>query len=203
MLHKFQLSLASPNLQTMGGFPSSSAAAENAGSIAALGTVFLKLGCNHSGDDTLEATMHHRLLHAEGRQRTFALVLETGDEVMGCLLDFARREEVSAAQIAAIGALSDAVLGYFDWQRKDYLHIAVSEQVEVAALLGDVALSPSGKPAVHIHLVLGKRDGTAMAGHLIEGHLRPTLEVILTESPAHLRKVYDEVTGLALIRPEC
>ena len=44
------------------------------------------------------------------------------------------------------------------------------------------------------------RDGSAKAGHLGEGHVRPTLEVIVTESPAHLRKVKDEETGLALIR---
>jgi predicted DNA-binding protein with PD1-like motif len=40
-----------------------------------------------------------------------------------------------------------------------------------------------------------------MAGHLGPAHVRPTLEVILTEAPAHLRKVKDPQTGLALIRP--
>ena len=39
-----------------------------------------------------------------------------------------------------------------------------------------------------------------MAGHLAEAHVRPTLEVIVTESPAHLRKVKDKESGLALIR---
>jgi predicted DNA-binding protein with PD1-like motif len=91
---------------------------------------------------------------------------------------------------------------YFDWEKKQYLRLPVREQVEVASLIGDVAQAPSGTPALHIHLVVGKRDGAAMAGHLGEGHVRPTLEVIVTESPAHLRKVKDEETGLALIRPE-
>jgi len=50
-------------------------------------------------------------------------------------------------------------------------------------------------------LLFGTRDGIAKAGHLGEAHVRPTLEVILTESPAHLRKVKDNETGLALIRP--
>ena len=57
-----------------------------------------------------------------------------------------------------------------------------------------------GAPKVHAHLVLGKRDGTAHGGHLIRAVVRPTLEVILTESPAHLRKEHDQETGLALIR---
>jgi predicted DNA-binding protein with PD1-like motif len=50
-------------------------------------------------------------------------------------------------------------------------------------------------------IVVGTRDGSAKAGHLGEGHVRPTLEVVVTESPAHLRKVKDAETGLALIRP--
>ena len=78
---------------------------------------------------------------------------------------------------------------YFDWDKKDYLHIPVREQVEVASLIGDVAQAPSGDPALHIHLVVGKRDGLAMAGHLGEAHVRPTLEMIITESPAHLHRV--------------
>jgi predicted DNA-binding protein with PD1-like motif len=74
--------------------------------------------------------------------------------------------------------------------------------VEVASLIGDVAQALSGAPALHIHLVVGKQDGTARAGHFAQAHVRPTLEMIITESPAHLRKVKDADTGLALIRPQ-
>jgi uncharacterized protein len=146
--------------------------------------------------------MKSRMMHENTGQRTFAVVLETGDEAIGCLQSFVAKEKVTAAQISAIGAFSDAVLGYFDWQKKDYLRNTISEQIEVASLLGDVALSPDHKPALHLHAVLGRRDGTAFAGHLLSGHVRPTLEVILTESPAHLQKVYDPESGLALIRPD-
>lgn len=146
--------------------------------------------------------MRQKRLHESGGQRTYAVILETGDEVMERLHSFARAERVSAAQITAIGALSDLVLMYFDWEKKDYLRIPVREQVEVASLIGDIAQAPSGDPSVHIHLVIGKRDGAAMAGHLAEAHVRPTLEVIVTESPAHLRKKKDPESGLALIRPE-
>jgi predicted DNA-binding protein with PD1-like motif len=145
--------------------------------------------------------MQSKLLHENDGQRTFAVVLETGDEVMACLQAFADREKLSAAQITAIGALSDVVLAYFDWQTKQYQKIPVREQVEVASMIGDVALAPDGKRALHIHLVVGRSDGSAMAGHLAEAHVRPTLEVVLTEQPAHLRKVHDPESGLALIRP--
>lgn len=146
--------------------------------------------------------MQSKLIHEAEGQRTFVIVLMTGEEAMACLGEFARRERLSAAHFTAIGAFSDAVIKYFDWERKDYLPIPVREQVEVASLVGDVALGPDGKPALHAHVVLGRRDGSAMAGHLGEAHVRPTLEVVLTESPTHLRKRHDPASGLALIRPE-
>jgi predicted DNA-binding protein with PD1-like motif len=92
------------------------------------------------------------------------------------------------------------VLLYFDWELKEYQPIPVEEQVEVASLDGDIGVDAAGEPALHVHVVLGRRDGAALAGHLKSGEVRPTLEVIVTDTPAHLRRVKDEATGLALIR---
>ena len=57
----------------------------------------------------------------------------------------------------------------------------------------------NGDPKLHAHIVIGKADGTAHGGHLLEAHVRPILEVILVESPAHLHRKMDKETGLALI----
>ncbi|HET7879942.1 MAG TPA: PPC domain-containing DNA-binding protein [Acetobacteraceae bacterium] len=143
--------------------------------------------------------MQAKLIHQSDGQRTFAVILDTGDEVVASLTALAARENLSAAQVTAIGAFSDAVLGYFDWQTKDYRRIPVREQVEVASFMGDIALGPDSKPSLHVHVVFGRRDGAALAGHLFEAHVRPTLEVVLTETPAHLRKRKDPESGLALI----
>ncbi len=132
-------------------------------------------------------------------QRTFAVVFDKGDEVLENLLAFAKAEDLSAAEFTGLGALSDVVLGYFDWQNKDYRRIPIDEQVEVLALTGNVALK-NGEPKLHPHIVVGKADGTAHGGHLLEGHVRPTLEVIVTELPAHLQRRSDPETGLALLR---
>jgi predicted DNA-binding protein with PD1-like motif len=129
---------------------------------------------------------------------TYAVVLDTGDEVIASLTRFVREQEVEAASVTGIGAFLDAVLGYFDWQTKDYRKIPVNEQVEVLSLLGDVAVS-DGEPALHVHAVLGKADGSVIGGHLLAAHVRPTLEVILIQPPSYLRKRKDPETGLALI----
>jgi predicted DNA-binding protein with PD1-like motif len=143
--------------------------------------------------------MRARLVNDDG-QRTYVVVLDTGDEVMADLQAFAHDQRVAAAQVTAIGALSRGTLGFFDWERKDYRRIPVDEQVEVVSLNGDIGVDAEGEPALHLHAVLGRSDGSTLGGHLIEAHVRPTLEVIVTESPAHLHRCQDAETGLSLIR---
>src|SRR5436190_554014 len=132
----------------------------------------------------MRPSMKTKLIHEADGRRTFAIVLQSGDEAMTEIKSFAHRERLTAAQITAIGALSDAALGYFDWDRKEYQRIPLQEQAELASFIGDIALDEDGNPSVHAHVVLGRRDGTALAGHLFEACVRPTLEVIVTESPA-------------------
>ena len=108
--------------------------------------------------------MQARLIHEAHGQRTFAVVLETGDEVVSVLTGLAAREALEAAQVTAIGAFSDAVLGYFDWQTKDYRRIPVHEQVEVAAFVGDIVLGEDGQGSVHAHVVLGRQDARPWPG---------------------------------------
>jgi predicted DNA-binding protein with PD1-like motif len=132
--------------------------------------------------------------------RTWALIFRSGDELAAGLRDFANEHHLTASSFKGIGAFRSAVLGYCDWEKKDYKRIAIDEQVEVLSLIGDIALN-DGKPSVHAHVVVGKSDGTAHGGHLLEASVRPTVEVIVTESPESLQKQFDPETGLALIAP--
>jgi uncharacterized protein len=152
--------------------------------------------------------MKARLLHsaatgaadsrATGTQRTFAVVFDPGDEVVAGLQRLADDEQLSAASFPAIGACARVVLGYFDLARRDYNRITLDEQVEVLTLTGNVALS-GGERKIHAHVVVGRADGTAHGGHLLEARVQPTLEVVLVESPAHLVRLIDQATGLALL----
>ncbi len=143
--------------------------------------------------------MKSKLIHDHQGEKSFALIFDTGDEAMSELIQFAKANRLAASHFTAIGAFREVTLGYFDWESKQYKKIPVHDQVEVLSLIGDVAVK-DGEPKVHAHVVVGRSDGSTRGGHLIEGHVRPTLEVILTESPAHLRKEIDEESGLALIR---
>jgi predicted DNA-binding protein with PD1-like motif len=144
--------------------------------------------------------MQSKLLNEAHGQRTFAVIFETGDEVIAGLTDFAKEHRLAGSQFTAIGAFSDVVLAYFDWSSREYQKHPLREQMEVLALTGDISLADDGTPKVHAHVVLGTRDCTTRGGHLIEAHVRPTLEVIVTDSPQHLRRRHDPESGLALIR---
>jgi hypothetical protein len=134
----------------------------------------------------------------EGPERTFALIFDPGDKVVSTLEGFAAEHGLTASRCTAIGAFERVTLGYFDVQRKEYDPIEVLDQVEVLSLIGDMALADA-RPKLHAHAVLGRRDGSTVGGHLLEATVRPTLEVLLVESPGYLRRVRDPVTGLALI----
>jgi uncharacterized protein len=132
--------------------------------------------------------------------RTVAAVFDTGDEAADGLASAAQDHALHAASLTGIGGFSSAVLGYFDLGTRGYRRIPVDEQVEVLSLTGDVALGEDGGPMVHAHVVVGLADGTTRGGHLLEGRVRPTLEVVFLESPGHLQRRTDPNTGLPLLR---
>lgn len=129
---------------------------------------------------------------------TYVVVCDPGDEAFSALSQFARSQDLAAAQITAVGAFERATVGWFDRAARNYRRIEVDEQCELLSLVGDVAEGDDG-PVVHAHVVLGLSDGTTRGGHFLEGRVFPTLEAVVTETPAVLRKVMRPDIGIALI----
>ena len=128
------------------------------------------------------------------RPSTFVVILEPGEEAMA----FARERSLSASQVTAIGAFERATLGYFDRDKRDYQPIPIERQVEVLSLIGDI-VAEGDDLKLHAHVVVGQSDGSAHGGHLLEAIVWPTLEVVITETPTHLRRRFDPETGITLI----
>lgn len=144
--------------------------------------------------------MKSKMLSRSEHNTMYAVIFDTGDEFVEGLTEFAKERRLDASHFTAVGGFSRATLGYFDVNAKEYRKIPVEEQTEVLTLAGDIALDKDkGEPKVHAHVVLGKVDGSTVGGHVMDAHVRPTLEVVLEESPEHLRRVHDPATGLALI----
>ncbi len=144
--------------------------------------------------------MRVQLLSDQGGQKEYAVIFSTGDEAFSGLKQFAQEYHVTSAHFTALGAISGATLAWFDPSRKMYKVMPFSGQMEVASMIGDIALY-DGKPAIHTHAVLGLPDGTARAGHVVDMTVRPTLEVMVTVDPKEMQRQFDPATDLTLIAP--
>ncbi|WP_454627302.1 PPC domain-containing DNA-binding protein [Bradyrhizobium cenepequi] len=143
--------------------------------------------------------MRSKLVSDEPGAQVHVVILDTGDEAFAALTKFVNDARISAAALTAIGAFERATVGWFDFGSKSYRKIEVNEQCEVLSAIGDVAIGDDGKASLHVHIVLGLSDGSTRGGHLLAGVVRPTLEVVLTETPAKLRRKKRADLGIALI----
>lgn len=143
--------------------------------------------------------MRHRLIY-NGEQKTYALILDTGEDVLKSITAFAKENKLAASQFTAIGAFSEATLGFFNFDIKDYNRLPVFEQTEVLVFNGNITLTEENSVQIHAHAVLRKADGTAIGGHVLSAKVHPTLEIVITESPVHLHRRHDSETGLQLLK---
>ncbi len=130
--------------------------------------------------------------------RTFFLVLDRGDKVIDQIRSFAEKNGIHGGHFTAIGAVERATIAWWSWTMKEYEKREIEEQLEVLALSGDITLE-NGRPKVHAHVTLGRRDGIAVGGHLFEADVRPTLEVQVVDYGRALPRKRDEKSRLSLI----
>jgi len=143
--------------------------------------------------------MNFRKISEVHGQKTYVVVLDAGEEAFSTLAAFATDNGLVAASVTAIGAFERATIGWFDVSNRDYRKIPVPEQCEVLSLIGDIAMGDDGKASLHLHAVLGLRDGSTRGGHFLEGIVQPTLEATIVEAVGHLRRRHRKELGIALI----
>jgi len=143
--------------------------------------------------------MTAKLVSENAGQRTYVVVLDAGEEAFAAITAFAARENLGGASVTALGAFERATVGWFDVQAKTYREISVEQQCEVLSAIGDIAEGDDGKPDLHLHVVLGLRDGSTVRGHLLRAVVRPTLELTVVEAPVHPRRKQRADLGIALI----
>jgi uncharacterized protein len=141
-----------------------------------------------------------KLLSEHDGWREYQLVFEPRTEVMGALTDFVMRNNIRAAHYTALGACTDAVIGYYDPAAHDYRRTPYTEQMEIVSLIGDAAPT-NGGAGLHAHIGLALADGTMRGGHLFEVHAYPTLEMHLTASPTPITRKHDNAMNLELLAP--
>ncbi|MCS3501873.1 PPC domain-containing DNA-binding protein [Bradyrhizobium sp. 521_C7_N1_3] len=134
-----------------------------------------------------------------GVERVFVFILDQGEEAFESITEFANRENITGASVSAIGAFSQAKVGWFEFAAKTFKPIEDNEQCEVLSLLGDVAQGDDSKAGLHLQSVLGLQDGTLRGADPLSGSVQPTLEVTITETVVHPRRKKRPDLVIALI----
>lgn len=124
--------------------------------------------------------------------------LEKGEEITAVLARVAEQERINGAFFYGLGAIKDCTLGYFDAAHKEYLKKQFRGEYEITALVGNIARL-NGKVVVHCHVSVAGRELDGHGGHLFEGWVAATCEIILTPVlPGFVRR-FDQDTGLNLL----
>lgn len=105
----------------------------------------------------------------------------------------------AAALLSGVGMLRDLVFAYWDGEK--YVKEPVEEPVELLSLQGNIG-EKDGEIVVHAHVVGGKRDGTAVGGHLFSATVHNTVELILRELSGMRLLRKPEPGGLVGLYPE-
>ena len=83
--------------------------------------------------------MQAKVMRDDGAM-VYLLVFDEGEEVIEMLTAFAEDRSIAGAHFSALGAFREAELAWFDCDAREYVPIPVDEQVEVASLVGNVAV---------------------------------------------------------------
>ena len=141
-----------------------------------------------------------RMLDSTANVQHYVIIFDKGDEVVSGLTEFAQKYQVKSANYTGIGDAMSARVGWYDYHRKMFKVIPISQPCELTSLIGDVAVY-NGKPVAHSHVNLATEDGNSHGGHLLELIVGPTLEVFVTVYSSPLFKKISPEFGAAVIDP--
>lgn len=126
--------------------------------------------------------------------------MELGDDILKTIQRVALEHDVKSGQITLIGAVSRAKLGYFDRESGEYKDFLIERDLEVVSGMGNISRLGDDSVVVHAHLVVSDEEGRCWGGHLMEGcEVSVTIELVIIEMDADLRRAKDEMTGLNLL----
>lgn len=74
--------------------------------------------------------------------------------------------------------LSDITIGRYDG--REYVKRTIDESSEILSLQGNVSIK-EGEPFVHLHVSLADESFSAVGGHLFEGTVSMTIELVIIE----------------------
>jgi hypothetical protein len=123
--------------------------------------------------------------------------LNKGTDIISGLTHVMKMRTITAGMVSGIGAVSEAQIGYFNAETKSYERKSFQENMEIVSLKGNISFRDN-EIFPHLHVVLSRRDFSAVGGHLFSGTVYAfEFEVIPFQDKPFVREL-DNDTGLFL-----
>lgn len=130
---------------------------------------------------------------------SFLVRLDPGDEILASLTLLCKKENISLAQVAGIGAAKKATIGAFDMASKRYFSSTFEGLYEIASLEGNIT-TKEGKPYLHLHITIGNEEkGECHSGHLNEAVIGVTAEIFVNCLHGTVNRIFNQEIGANII----
>lgn len=127
----------------------------------------------------------------------YVVRIDKGEEILACLEELCRKEQIKAGSAVGLGATNKIVVGIFDTVNKVYQKKQFTGSMEITSLVGNIS-TKEGKPYLHFHINVCNGENQILGGHLNECYISATAEITVTKIEGIIeRKLSDEI-GLNL-----
>ena len=127
--------------------------------------------------------------------------LERGDDIRSVVETLAAEKGIVAAELSAIGAIEDPLLGFYDLRDKEYRRKPFPGIWELVSLQGNITMR-DGKPFLHAHVAIGGSDFRTFGGHLFDGKTGVVIEMFIVPLGRPLHRIPCDEIGLARWEPD-
>jgi predicted DNA-binding protein with PD1-like motif len=118
-----------------------------------------------------------------------------GEDIYRSLREVCRQHNVETAVVlSGVGQLKRFKLGYFR-EKGDYTPEEFAEPHELLSLNGSIS-NQQGDYNFHLHVALGNEAKEVVGGHLLEGEVEVTNEIILLKTDLTVTRKLEASTGL-------
>ena len=125
--------------------------------------------------------------------------MDKNDEIIGCILDVCKKEQILSATFTGIGGCSEAQIQTFIPETHAFETQTIRGMLELVSLLGNIVSDDQKELYHHTHAVFSYKDGEQhrlAAGHMKSITVLYTAEIVL--SPViggHIHRKFDPETG--------
>lgn len=131
-------------------------------------------------------------------ENKYIIRLDRNEKIIESIKGFCTENNIKCGYFFGIGALDEVELAHYIVDNKKYTSKVFKQPLEITNLTGNIT-SMDNEVYLHCHVTLGDEKMKAISGHLKEGKIAATCEIILVELGMEINRKYDGFIGLNLL----